>query len=80
MITLKDIVDIQGKGLDQIDSLNPDELEDLKQLVFLCTLVISDVGFDKGANYDNVIVNAFRYGLGCGLWLEIKDGKLEKRA
>jgi len=76
MIDFQDMNSRQQAGLSEINSLQDDERAVLQHYCSLATEALMKTGDQRKAPIDQMVINAYRYGIALGLQLQITQGEL----
>jgi len=76
MIDFNEMVKRQQEGIREVESLEADEKDILKHYCSLATEQLLRFATERDAPVDEVVINAFRTGIGLGLQLKIVNGEL----
>jgi len=79
MLDLGTMVTAQHDGMEKFRELSMDEMRTFLENTDTMSSVVTDVGFKNGADFSMTVANAFRFGIACGLELQVVGGKLERR-
>ena len=77
MIDLKDMIQRQQNGTMLIENLQPDEKEILQHYCSLSAQGLLDMGKQRGATINEIIINAMRNGIALGLQLMIENREVK---
>ena len=77
MIDLKDMIQRQQNGAMLIENLQPDEKEILQHYCSLSAQGLLDMGKQRGATINEIIINAMRNGIALGLQLMIENREVK---
>ena len=79
MIDFEEMNRRQQEGLTNIDSLQEDEKAVLQHYCSLATEVLLKMGSQRKAPVDQLVINAYKYGIALGLRLQVTQGELQGR-
>jgi hypothetical protein len=79
VIDFDDMNQRQQDGLTQVNSLQEDERAVLQHYCSLATEVLMEEGDKRKAPIDQVVINAYRYGIALGLKLQVVNGEIQGR-
>lgn len=79
MIDFQDMVNRQQGGEKEITSLREDEKTVLQHYCSLAAEALLKTGAQRDATIEEVVINAFRNGVGLGLGLRIVNGEVQGR-
>lgn len=79
MIDFDDINRRQQDGLKIIDTLAGDELIVLQHYCSIATEQLVKIGLERDAALNDMIINAYKYGIGLGLRLKVENGQVSGR-
>jgi hypothetical protein len=65
--------------MEKFREMAPNEMRTFLENTDTMSSVVTDVGFKNGADFALTVANAFRFGLACGIELQVVGGKLERR-
>ena len=77
MIDLKEMIKRQQNGAMLIENLQPDEKSILQHFCSLSAEVLLDLGKQRTAPANKIIINAMRNGIALGLQLMIENGEVK---
>ena len=76
MIDFEDMNRRQQEGLTNINSLQDDEKMVLQHYCSLATEALLKTGSQRKAPVDQVVINAYKYGIALGLHLQVTRGEI----
>jgi len=79
MIDFDDMNNRQQEGLVTIDSLQEDESAVLRHYCSLATEALMKRGNQRQSPVDQLVINAYKYGIALGLRLQVAKGELQGR-
>lgn len=79
MIDFNDMNKRQQEGLIVIDSLEEDENQVLRHYCSLASEALMKMGAKQQSPIDQMVINAYKYGIALGLRLQATKGKLYSR-
>jgi len=79
MIDFNDMNRRQQEGLVDIDSLQDDEKAVLQHYCSLATEALMKMGAQRQSPIDQMVINAFKYGIALGLRLQVTKGEVQRR-
>lgn len=79
MIDFNDMNKRQQEGLTVIDSLKEDEIAVLRHYCSLATEALMKMCDQRQSPVDQMVINAYKYGIALGLRLQVTDRELKGR-
>lgn len=76
MIDFEEMNRRQQEGLTDIDSLQEDEKMVLQHYCSLATEALLKIGVQRKATVDQLVINAYKYGIALGLRLQVTQGEV----
>lgn len=76
MIDFQDMNSRQQAGLSQVGALQEDERAVLQHYCSLATEELIKQGEKRQAPVDQLVINAYRYGIALGLQLQVTNGEI----
>jgi len=79
MIDFDDMNKRQQEGLTVIDSLQELESKVLQHYCSLATEALMERGAQRQSPVDQMVINAYKYGIALGLRLKVTEGEVQGR-
>ena len=79
MIDFDDMNNRQQEGLKQVDSLQEEEIAVLQHYCSLSTEALMKMGAQRHSPVDQMVINAYKYGIALGLHLQVTKGEIQGR-
>ena len=79
MIDFQDMNNRQQEGLTAIDSLQEDEKSVLQHYCSLATEMLIQLGTQRQVPVEQMVINAYKYGIALGLRLKVTHGEITGR-